>query len=372
MPPQIRRKNSSVISQLEAMPGNFSFIQAMRLLERSAVLGNQAAGKSNVADKPIGRFTPPNREFVRISAHQSLAFPVGEIFRIELKNLGPNQLRWLVIINFLGLTGAMGVLPFHYSELIFDRLKLKDESLKQFFDIFNHRISSLFYQASIKYRLPIAYERHQLTKPRKSDYDSFTHTLLSLVGLGTPHLASNMRVNYLAMLNFAGILTQKVRSSSALKNLLASYFQIPIRIEEFVGQWHDLIDDVRCKMPDHLNPKGQNARLGKSAIIGSKGWFAQGKVRIVLGPLNREEFYRFAPGTAALTCLNDLVKFYAGLEQDFEYVICVSRIHLPNKIQLNSNKPPIIGWDTWLATQPITPGRSGETLNIAISSRRLG
>jgi type VI secretion system protein ImpH len=372
MPPQNRRKNSSVIAWLEAQPGDFTFVQAMRLLERAAVFLHHSSGKNQQSHLPIGRFAPPHREFVRISAHQTLGFPSGELFRIENKPLGAQQLRWLVVINFLGLTGAIGVLPFHYSELVFERLKLRDESIKQFFDLFNHRTASLFYQASIKYRLPLTYERHQLTRPRKNDYDSITHSLLSLIGMSTPHLANQSRIHHLSLLRYAGLFTQRVRTASGLKHMLASYFNVPVQVQEFVGQWHDLIDDVRSRLPDSQNRKGQNACLGKSALIGSKGWFAQGKVRIVLGPLNKEEFYRFAPGTAALACLHELVKFYAGMEQDFEYVISVSRKHLPSKIQLNKNNPPIIGWDSWLATQPLAAYRHGETLNIAISSRRLG
>ena len=66
-----------------------------------------------------------------------------------------------------------------------------------------------------------------------------------------------------------------------------------------------------------------------------------------------------------------MVKLYAGMEQDFEYVISVARKHLPYQIQLNQKEPPIIGWDTWLATKPLASYRHGETLNIAISAGRL-
>ncbi|MEY4589748.1 MAG: hypothetical protein RL497_1824 [Pseudomonadota bacterium] len=365
----IRRKNTAVISWLQAQPSDFGFVQALRLLERAALLPVQT--KTVFAALPIGRFSPPNREFARLSSQQSLGIPCGDIFRLEVEKLNGNQVRWLVIINFLGLTGAIGVLPFHYSELIFERLKLRDNTIKQFFDVFNHRIASLFYQASIKYRLPINYERQHLIPARKQEHDSITHSLLSLVGLSTPHLEDNSRLNSLLFLRYAGFFTQRIRTAAGLKSMITAYFGVPIQVEEFVGQWQDLIDDVRSRMPDSTNRKGQNACLGRSALIGSKAWFAQGKVRIVLGPLNKEEFYQFAPGTKALAHLHEMVKLYAGLEQDFEYVISVARKHLPYQIQLNQKSPPIIGWDTWTAAKPLASYRFGETLNIAISSRRL-
>lgn len=365
----IRRKNTSVIAWLQAQPGDFSFVQALRLLERAALMPLQT--KTTFMALPVGRFSPPSREFARLSSHQSLGIPCGDIFRLEVEKLSGTQVRWLVIINFLGLTGAIGVLPFHYSELMFERLKLRDNTLKEFFDIFNHRIASLFFQASIKYRLPINYERQHLIPARKQEHDSITHCLLSLVGLSTPHLEDNTRLNSLLFLRFAGLFTQRIRTAAGLKNMIAAYFGVPVQVEEFVGQWQDLIDDVRSRLPDMHNRKGQNACLGRSALIGSKAWFAQGKVRIVLGPLNKEEFYQFAPGTKALANLHEMVKLYAGMEQDFEYVISVARKHLPYKIQLNQKAPPIIGWDTWLATKPLASYRHGETLNIAISSGRL-
>ena len=114
------------------------------------------------------------------------------------------------------------------------------------------------------------------------------------MGLSTPHLEKT-RLNSLLFLRYAGFFTQRVRTAVGLKNMIAAYFGVPVQVEEFVGQWQDLIDDVRSRLPDISNRKGQNACLGRSALIGSKAWFAQGKVRIVLGPLNKQEFYQFAP-----------------------------------------------------------------------------
>ena len=37
-------------------------------------------------------------------------------------------------VNFMGLTGPMGVLPYAYTELILERLRAKDKSLQSFLE----------------------------------------------------------------------------------------------------------------------------------------------------------------------------------------------------------------------------------------------
>lgn len=384
MSTKIRRKNTAVVEQLLQAPELVPFFQAVRLLERAATLHNRAltskrgltvnnelaANGGRMNDRAVGQFTPPHTEVVRFAAYLSLGFPGSEIIRIQKQALHQSS-RWELVVGFMGLTGSTGVLPFHYTEILFQRLKLRDESLKDFLDLFNHRSISLFYQAGVKYRLPVAYERHKLMLQRRERVDAHTHAILSLLGLGTDHLLDQLNIHHESLVYFAGLLSQRTRPANGLRQFLTHYFAVPVEIQEFIGEWHDLIDDVRSRLPYPGNPRGQNACLGRSAILGSKGWFAQGKIRIVLGPLNHEQFRRFAPGTTTLRRLNEIVRLYAGTELETEYVLRVARRHIPNRIQLRQNTPPTIGWDTWLASQTTTDAANEDTLDITVSSGRL-
>ena len=54
--------------------------------------------------------------------------------------------------------------------------------MAEFFDIFNHRLISLFYRAWAKYRFFIGYE--------SGEQDMLTPKLMDFLGLGTPGLKS--------------------------------------------------------------------------------------------------------------------------------------------------------------------------------------
>lgn len=371
MSTQIRRKNTAVIEQLLQSPQLVPFFQAVRLLERGAIFHNQDRDESFMNERIVGQFTPPSTEVLRFTTHLSLGFPGSEIIRIQRENVGQAS-RWHMNVGFMGLTGSTGVLPFHYTEILFQRLKLRDESLKSFLDLFNHRIVSLFFQAGVKYRLPLAYERQKLMQQRRERMDSHTHAILSLLGLGTDHLLDQLNIHHESLVFFAGLLSQRTRPANSLRQLLTYYFDVPVEVQEFVGEWHELIDDVRSRLPSPGNPKGQNACLGRSAILGGKGWFAQGKIRVKIGPLNAEQFKQFAPGTTTLRRLNEVVKLYSGGELDTEYVLKVTRQHIPRRIQLCQTAPPTVGWNTWLASQVSDDRDNNEgTLDIRVSSARL-
>ena len=375
MSTESRRKNTSIIDDLERKPQLYSFFQAVRLIERSELFNPQkmTVGRDRLrAKNPIAGFFPPSSETLRLTGTPSFKFPNAEISAIERNNESTdNTNQWNISINFLGLIGAMGVLPYHYTELILQRLKQKDTALVHYFDLFHHRTASLFYQASTKYNLPIEYERKKLAIPQKRRRDEATNALFSLIGLGTNGLQNRLAVADESLIFYSGLLTQQVRSANGLKCMLQDYFKIPVDVQEFIGQWQELIPDVRTRLPGKSLPLGQNAHLGKSAILGTKGWFAQGKIRISLGPLNREQFLKFAPGTQALHALNDMVRFYVGSEQDYEFIIEVNRKDVPNKIKLERKSTAIMGWNTWLSSGLADESNLSDTLKIKVSTHRF-
>lgn len=371
MSTSIRRASLSVVEQLLANPQDYAFSQAVRLLERAAMLAQDELPKGEIATSlPVARFSPPAREVIRFHGQHNLTFPSTEIADIRVeKHNGRRQ--WQILLNFIGLTGAMGVMPFHYTEMVLQRLKVKDPSLSSFLDLFNHRTSSLFFQASNKYRLPIEYERSQLYKKNNLGHCKHTLALLSMLGLGNQNLTNRQAMPDESLIFYSGLLTQQVKTSTGLQQIIQSYFSVPAKVDSFVGQWQELIDDVRTRLPNRQLRRGQNTCLGRSCMLGRRGWFAQGKCRIKLGPLNKEQMDKFAPGTGALKALNHLTSIYLGMEQNFEFVILVNREDIPKRVALKQDKPPQLRWNTWLSGTPKTNTEKDEILEIAVSSERL-
>ena len=119
-------------------------------------------------------------EAVRFHAHSSLSFPPSAIQDLE-PSLGDGDPARMMTA-FMGLTGPLGVLPRHYTELIIDRGRRHDNALRDFFDLFNHRLISLFHRAWEKYRFHVEFER---TAKSGGGYDPFSLHLFDFIGMGT-------------------------------------------------------------------------------------------------------------------------------------------------------------------------------------------
>ena len=364
------RKSTAIIRKLADEPYEFDFLQAVRLLERSVLLEKNDIPVNDTTN-PVAKFVPPATEVLKFVGRQTLAFPASEIAGLKREPNSDGFNQWKMQVNIMGLTGAMGVLPYHYTELILARLKQKDETIQHFFDLFNHRLISLFFAASTKYHLPVEFERNRLHNDSKDQKDSQTSCLLSLIGLGTAGLSKRLFTSDESLIQYSGLFSQSIRTATGLQQILHSHFEIPVQIEQFIGQWQDLIDDVRTKLPDLNQPTGQNVCLGRSAMLGKRGWYAQGKIRIILGPLSHSQLEKFAPGTSTLGALNEIVRLYLGIEHDYEFIIRIKNSDIPKQIHLNKAAPPIIGWNTWLVNNTSATKHNDTTIDISVSASRL-
>jgi type VI secretion system protein ImpH len=366
-----RRTNPALSEQLLNEPYRFDFFQAVRLFE--ALARETAPEDRRAARNPVGGDSPPSREVLRFRAMPALTFPAGSISEIRIPSpqgnpgsasttsqskrptaggqapASPTEMT----VAFMGLTGPSGVLPRHYTALLIERghAKYKDFSLRDFFDLFNHRAISLFYRAWDKYRFPAAYERAK----RSRDEDLFTSCLYCLVGLGTAGLRNRMRVDDEAILYYGGHYAHRPRSANSLERLLADYFELSVEVQQFSGQWLYLSETEQSCFPSSRHPEGLNMTLGESVLVGERVWDAQSKFRIRLGPVNYDWFRRLMPTGDALGALTDLTRTYVGGEFDFD----VQPVLLANEVPWcelsgDPSRGPRLGWNTWVRCQEFT------------------
>ncbi len=356
-----RIKKTSVIQALQSDSKKFSFIQSVKLIE-CHYAHSYSTENINLYDL-INLNTPPHLEAVRFSTVQRLVFPETDIAHIKQIKTGKSD-KWEIQISFMGLTGPSGVLPYHYSELVNERSKQKDYALKTFFDYFNHRSISLFYQASVKYNYPIEFERRN--KNLRNINDTFTNALLSLCGLGTEKLRNRMLVNDLSIAYYSGLFSQTTRTKYGLKSILSDYFKVTIKIEEVTGGWCRLIDESRTCLPGIFNKKGTNTQLGKTTILGSFANIAQSKFSIHIGPVPYSQINDFSPESDNIKKLNELTTLYIGQEHKFDLYLKVIFPKKPKPVCFGRSENLTLGWNTWLMSKPtsnsVTP--SEYTLKI--------
>jgi type VI secretion system protein ImpH len=317
--------------ELEALlaedPTSFGFFQAVRLLER---LRPELA--------PVGGFNDPAREVVRFSAHPSLAFPASEIQALELRPEGAARMA----VNFMGLTGATGLLPYHYTQIMIERLRNRDRALRDFLDLFHHRMISLFYRAWEKNHFIVAYERDQ--------HDRITGHVGDLLGLRGADLEEHDEVPAESMLHYAGLLGPQQRSGLALEEMIQDYFGVAVAIEQFVGGWFPLAASTQCTL-DEEGAGGESSMLGQGAVVGDEVWDQQSRIRLRLGPLSRAQYDRFLPGGEAHQPLRRLVREFGGDNFDFEVQLILARDEVPALV-LGGDAPVTLGWATWIRTAP--------------------
>jgi len=331
---------SPVAQALREDSCSFEFFQAVTLLQR--LLDDH---------QPVGRFSNPEDESVHFSVNNDLAFPASQIAGIEWPQNKTPQMK----VNFIGLTGPSGVLPYCYTEHVLDRVRNKDKGLQQFLDIFNHRIVSLFYRAWEKHQFPVTYYLR--------GEDLFTHHLMDLIGLGTAGLPERQRVPDDALLHFAGLLAKQVRSASALEAILQGYFEVPIEVEQFTGAWYRLDSGTQC----HLGEEDcESQQLGCGAVVGDEIWNQQSRVRIRVGPLTLSQYRDFLPDGAAFESLRAIARFFANDEFDLEAQLLLKREEVPGcDIGVEGEQAaPQLGWVTWLASKPMDRDPGDTILNL--------
>jgi hypothetical protein len=144
-------------------------------------------------------------------------------------------------VPFLGLTGPAGVLPQHYTARLIRALRNRDLATRDFFDLFNHRLISLFYKAAEKHWFPLGFERtrHGHEKRRQTE-DSVTAALYSLVGLGTGGTRHRTAIDDQSIVHYGGHFSRTTRSAVALELMLEDRFAVHARVLQFQGQRHNL------------------------------------------------------------------------------------------------------------------------------------
>ncbi|HEX3748166.1 MAG TPA: type VI secretion system baseplate subunit TssG [Bryobacteraceae bacterium] len=303
-------------------PYEFDFFQAVRVL-----------GWLNPDKAPVGRYNHPQNELLRIGANPILHFPPSAIHALtERPGARPEM-----VINFMGLIGPLGALPIYVTELISQRLRAKDRSMLAFLNIFNHRLTSFFYQAWEKNHFTVTYER--------GHGDPLSDGLFALIGFGTKGLRNRQPVEDEAFIYYSGLFALMPKSPLALESVVGDYFDIDVETEPFVGVWRSLAPADLCEFG---GPAPESTQLGFGAVVGEEVWDQGSRVRLKLGPLPFDRYRDFLPTGKEWPVLKALVRSFCGNDIEFEVQLILRREDVP-PFELRSPEEGslCLGWQTW-------------------------
>jgi type VI secretion system protein ImpH len=313
-----------LIDELVKHPYAFDFFLAVRLLE------------SRRPEFPrVGFSVSPTEDPVRFWQKPSLRFAPASLDSV--KDRGPDVAPQMAV-NFFGLFGPNAPMPPHITEYALEReLHYKDTTITGFFNLFHHRLISMFYRAW-------AASQKAVDLDRPSD-QRFATYIGSLFGVGMEVLQNRDAVPDSAKLFFSGRLACQTRNAEGLEAILREYFHIPVEVHPFAGRWLALPADSICK----LGESPDSGSLGINSIVGSRFWDCQLSFRLKFGPMSLADYERMLPKGDAFERLKYWVLNYCG-QHFFWDVQLVLRAEEVPPLRLGATSR--LGWTSWLQTKP--------------------
>ncbi len=308
------------LAALAAAAHRFDLARAMRLLECAFL------------DRPrLGRSVRPSDDGVRLGQEPHMVFPAGAI--AEFATNGRGKHAGTLRVFPLGLLGPNGPLPLHLTEFVLERLRRhQDPTLRSFLDVFHHRILSLFWRAAANSQPAI-----ELDRPEQ---DRFARYFGALAGFGNSATRDQEPRVDRARRHWIGHFARQVRNPEGLQALIAGFFGIQVRVEEFIGRWLPMPGRERCRLGAVTG-----ANLGGNAFLGDSIWDCTQTIRIICGPLPLPLYERLLPGGDSWHRLEALVRSYIGFEVAWEARLVLRHAEVP---QLRLAADAHLGWTSWL------------------------
>jgi type VI secretion system protein ImpH len=279
-----KRDDARLIEELQKHGNQYGFFHAVSLLHR---LAPDAV--------PVGGLGPVEKEAIRFRHDPSLVFSPSDVQSIQLLDDEGKRQQTTVTTTFLGLTGSVSPLANAMSEEVLRDLQDHDGNLSAFYDIFHHRLISLFFRSWKKYRFYSGF--------RNDGKDAFTQRALAFVGVD-PHGASPRFSLPLAFqLSLAPLLAHRTRSARTLEVALRRVLPegINVRIESFVERIVDIPKEQRIRLGL------ANTTLGEDFVVGRRVHDRSGRFRIHVGPVTYDRYEELLPGNALHAALGRIV-----------------------------------------------------------------
>ncbi len=306
------------------------------------------------ASPRLGEALRPRDEAVRIGQAPELNFAPSAIHAVDRSGAVPRLTQ-----RPFGLFGPMGPLPLHLTEYARERAHNHgDPTWTRFADVFHHRAALLFFRAWAQSR-PVVH------RDRPWD-DDFARWVSSLIGQGTRPFTQRDAVSDDAKRFHAAALAKGPRTAEGLAKTLQQHFDVPVRIQPYMGHWLPLQPEDRTRLQPSTAPR-RNSALGQSAVLGRWVWDRQSHFRVVLGPLSWDQYQQFMPGQRARQALRDWLRQYVGFSLSHDVSLVLRGGEIPRLQLQRPARVAGLAHATGMRAQPAA-GRLG--LSAWLGSRR--
>jgi type VI secretion system protein ImpH len=305
-----------LVENMLAAPGGFAFPQVVEIATRYL----QSRGETVLPDT------------FRYSVNPALSFPPRDIESLEFVFREEHPPQVALTLNLMGLHGAGSPLPAYFTEYVAQHAD-EEDPLRDFLDIFNHRLIGLLHETWRKYRYYAQY-RAQAT-------DLLSNRFFGFIGAGHKDIRGARELKWPRLMAYMGLIAFNGESAGSLENILRHYFSHKdIKIIPFIRRWVAVPADQQTRLGE------RSCCLGEDFITGEEVPDQTGKFRIRISNLTWAGFNAFLPSGTNFSELQTLVKFILRSRLDFDVELRL----LPEELKpwlLDGANECFLGWSTW-------------------------
>ncbi|HEY2407211.1 MAG TPA: type VI secretion system baseplate subunit TssG [Polyangiaceae bacterium] len=296
-----RQPDDDLKQSLASGGTRFSFFPAVFLLQR---LWPDAV--------PLGELGPVAKEAVRFRHDHRLIFNPGDVSSIVLRRDRQGRISHAELTEtFIGLTGTVSPLSAAMLEDVLQAEANDEPSLRAFYDLFHHRIASLFFRAWKKYRFAASF--------RVGGDDIFTRRALAFVGIDSAGPTPDSGLGPLEQLALAPLLALRVRSGRTLEVVLRRAIGplapgAHIWVEPFVQRRVEIDQEERVALGV------RSTTLAVDMVIGPSVMDQSGRFRVHIAPVSHDVYESLMPGGRHYSRVRNVIEFFSRghLEAELE------------------------------------------------------
>ena len=317
---------TTLVASVEANPSSWEFFALVRAFEQVR------------SDLPrLGTAVTPDRDALSLAHEPSAGFPRTTVTAFSTEGRRPK-----VNSAFLGLTGPMGPLPFHFTEVaIFERAARAPSPFADFLDLISARMLQAFYRAWGNAQPCV-----QADRPHDDKFAAMLGAVSGAVDLRFVTAAERPAkrdegFDDWRRLTYAGHFAS-LRSTSAISDYVSHLIRRDVTVSECVGRWRHIPRGEQTRLGGSAR---DGACLGSGATVGSRFHSVEWDVAIAIKVGSMAELVDLAPGGDQHALLSEAIQAILPAHLEWEARIEILEPEIAGA-RLGATR---LGYTSWVA-----------------------